>query len=440
MTVAAQSRQRAVFIVGMVFGWIAQAGGRYAINNSALPDRLVAPLMLTDTSADADAIVALGAGVIGECTPNMNGVRRVAQAVRLFKTGRAPLLAFTGGPTDGSCPVAEAMASLAVDLGVPRERILIEREARSTRENATNVWQLLTATGKHRVLLVTDALHMRRAASAFGAVGLEPGRSSVPVYQGHRDNVDMLLSGLRETVALAYYRWNGWLSPATLPVNSTESNPVSHPPRPTDLAHPGGPIVVLGASYAGSWKIADVAGVPVINKGVAGQVSADLLARFDDDVVAAEPRAVLIWGFINDVFRADPAAVEHSLNGIRATYEELLERALASHIDPILVTEVTIRGNDSWLEGLARLVGRLRGRESYQDRINRHVLATNRWLGDVARRKGLMLLDFHQVLADADGSRRREFIQEDGSHITPAGYAALTAYAVPRLEARHGQR
>ena len=60
----------------------------------------------------------------------------------------------------------------------------------------------------------------------------------------------------------------------------------------------------------------------------------------------------------------------------------------------------------------------------------------NRWLIDTARRERLLVLDLHGALSDRDGQRRAQFIQADGSHITPAGYAAVTAYAAPILGGR----
>jgi lysophospholipase L1-like esterase len=74
------------------------------------------------------------------------------------------------------------------------------------------------------------------------------------------------------------------------------------------------------------------------------------------------------------------------------------------------------------------------GKESYQDQINRNVLAINSWLSDLAAREQLLLIDLHGALADEDGRRRRrEFIDADGTHITREGYDALTRYAAPIL-------
>jgi hypothetical protein len=111
----------------------------------------------------------------------------------------------------------------------------------------------------------------------------------------------------------------------------------------------------------------------VINRGIPGQQSFELLARFDADVAAAAPRAVLIWGFINDIFRAPPQQIDRAVDRVKESYISIIKRAKALGIEPLLATEVTIRPQDSWKESAASWLGWVLGRESYQDRINRHV-------------------------------------------------------------------
>jgi uncharacterized SAM-binding protein YcdF (DUF218 family) len=51
--------------------------------------------------------------------------------------------------------------------GVPDDRITIERESKSTLENANFAKPLLEAAGVRRVLLVTSSFHARRALATF---------------------------------------------------------------------------------------------------------------------------------------------------------------------------------------------------------------------------------------------------------------------------------
>jgi uncharacterized SAM-binding protein YcdF (DUF218 family) len=68
---------------------------------------------------------------------------------------------------------AAEIADLLVEWGVPRAAIVEEGASRTTSENAVQVARLLRTRGLRRVLLVTSALHMRRALAAFRAEGVE---------------------------------------------------------------------------------------------------------------------------------------------------------------------------------------------------------------------------------------------------------------------------
>ena len=202
------------YLAGLLCGVLAVFAAQFLINRTPVADRLMSPLMLPDTSGSGEAIVALGAGVIGDCVNNANGVRRVLLAARLWKSGRAPLVVFTGGPPGTACPAGEAMAELAKEIGVPESGIKTEVASRNTAENGSLTAPLLRALGVRRVVLVTDRLHMRRAEGVFRHQGFEVERASVPIYEGHDDNMSMLRLGLREMIALLYYRLRGWTGPA----------------------------------------------------------------------------------------------------------------------------------------------------------------------------------------------------------------------------------
>jgi lysophospholipase L1-like esterase len=174
----------------------------------------------------------------------------------------------------------------------------------------------------------------------------------------------------------------------------------------------------------------------VVNRGSGGEQSWELLRRFDRDVTAAGPRAVIIWGHINDVFRTPRDSIDAGLARARESYAEMVRKARAAGIEPILATEITARRPAGAGAAIRSWIGRLRGRESYDAWVNRHVIAVNDWLRSFAGRENVLLLDLQPVLADAKGRRRAATARPDGVHVSEAGYQALTAYAVPVLE-RH---
>jgi uncharacterized SAM-binding protein YcdF (DUF218 family) len=128
----------------------------------------------------AQAIVVLGGAIApaqaGHNEPNLGaGVDRVWYAARLYHAGKAPLLLLSGGsdPTISMTSEAEAMRLLLRDLGVPDTAMLLESRSRTTEENARFSGALLRQRGITTVLLVTSALHMKRAFRHWDAEGLQ---------------------------------------------------------------------------------------------------------------------------------------------------------------------------------------------------------------------------------------------------------------------------
>lgn len=128
----------------------------------------------------APAMVVLGGAVGGRrppwrLYPDLNsGADRMWHAARLYRAGKAPLVVLSGGTVhveEGA--EAEAMREFLVDLGVPATAMLLEGSSTTTTENAADTARLLLPRGVRRILLVTSALHMRRARGLFERAGFE---------------------------------------------------------------------------------------------------------------------------------------------------------------------------------------------------------------------------------------------------------------------------
>jgi len=192
--------------------------------------------------------------------------------------------------------------------------------------------------------------------------------------------------------------------------------------------------VILGASYASGWGEPPLPGFArVINRGVSGEETGDMLKRFDRDVVAARPAAVIIWGHVNNITRAAPERLEATKREAREHYRQMVQKARANGIEVILATEVPWAEPTGLVDNLRAWIGKLRGKESYAQRVSGHVRELNAYVRELATREGILVLDFEQVFANEEGTRKAEFSAKDGSHISPAGYAALTEYADRQL-------
>jgi len=150
------------------------------------------------------------------------GMERTLEAARVYHLVHPEWIISSGGlidPDEPEDPSGETMKDALVRLGVPSDRIVVERESTNTRDEATFIARLLPSLGSPKVILVTSAIHMRRAVGMFRAVGIEP----IPAIAHERQYDDVTLAfmpsdlGLRqssldvhEIAGLVYYRLKGW--------------------------------------------------------------------------------------------------------------------------------------------------------------------------------------------------------------------------------------
>jgi lysophospholipase L1-like esterase len=194
-------------------------------------------------------------------------------------------------------------------------------------------------------------------------------------------------------------------------------------------------LVILGASYARGWGTPVLPGFDrVINRGVGGEETAGMLARFPADVAAMNPAAVLIWGHVNNITRARLEGIEVAKQAAREHYLNMIRQARAAGIEPIVATEVPWTETGGLLATLYGWYAALVGKTSYATRVSRHVHEVNEHLKALCKREECRVLDFEVAFAKSDGTRKSEYAAEDGSHISLAGYDALTAYATRELQ------
>ena len=204
----------------------------------------------------------------------------------------------------------------------------------------------------------------------------------------------------------------------------------------TETNHGLNRLVIIGASYAGSWGTPPLPGFVVVNRGVGGDQTQGMRARFQRDVIAVKPRTVLIWGHINNITQTgfgDAARLGAAKEAAREDYIAMLRQARAAGVDVILATEIPLAEPTGLVNSAVAVINRLRSKPSYAQRVNLEVRELNTFLRQLAAREKLLLLDFERALAPDGGARKPEYAQEDRSHVTPAGYQALTAYAVAEL-------
>jgi uncharacterized SAM-binding protein YcdF (DUF218 family) len=184
---------------------------------SPVADYLVSPLWISPDRTPAPAIVLLTAWVSPDGVLNEQAMRRTHAAARLYREGLAPRVIISGGdPAAGSEPqAADFMAEFATELGIPRSAILLEKKSENTHSSAVFVSAICRDLGIQRVLLVTDAVHMRRAMAAFRAQHLSVSPVSADPWslgwESPMIRLHKFMAAVHEYGGLLYYRWNGWI-------------------------------------------------------------------------------------------------------------------------------------------------------------------------------------------------------------------------------------
>ncbi|WP_129777684.1 GDSL-type esterase/lipase family protein [Peristeroidobacter soli] len=192
-------------------------------------------------------------------------------------------------------------------------------------------------------------------------------------------------------------------------------------------------LVIVGASYAEEWHTPLLPGYTVINNAVCGQITSDIRAHFERDVIELKPDMVLIWGHNNDVIRSTPENMVLTQQRAEENFRAMVEQARAAGITPILVTEVTLPIPETFKEKVMAIVGPWLGKTDYRVQKNIAIKALNAWLRDYAHAQHIKLLDLEKALASGNGTRKAEYARKDHSHITPAGYEAITQYVVAQM-------
>lgn len=166
-------------------------------------------------------------------------------------------------------------------------------------------------------------------------------------------------------------------------------------------------VVLIGDSFTAKWpglEGTSLSGLQAANRGVPGDVTSLMLARFDRDVVAQNPRVVVILGGTNDLPLAQLDTIEGNLGS-------MVERAGRHGIAVVLGTVPPAGRYDS-----EHPVPEPPGHE--------RIAALNERIRNLASRTHAGLADFHAALSDHRGYYLAP-LTSDGVHPSAEGYARM---------------
>lgn len=180
--------------------------------------------------------------------------------------------------------------------------------------------------------------------------------------------------------------------------------------------------VFIGDSITEMWAIAqpDLFSNGVVNRGVSGQTSPQILLRFMADVIALRPKAVHLMCGVNDIAgNTGPTTPEDFKNNVCAMLDLARTDGIAvilGSITPItaLPWAIDVGHPGAWVSEL------------------------NGWLKTLAEDRGLTYVDYFTCLADDDGSLRSD-LTRDGVHPQRSAYALMRDLLNAVLRARGGE-
>ncbi|RZL84059.1 MAG: GDSL family lipase [Sphingomonas sp.] len=174
-------------------------------------------------------------------------------------------------------------------------------------------------------------------------------------------------------------------------------------------------VVFLGDSITDNWIGADASlfANGLLDRGISGQTTPQMLIRFRNDVVLLHPKAVHIMAGTNDIAGNTGAATMATVEGNIASMAEL---AHANGIKVILASTPPA--------------------SAFPWNPSKHpspqIVELNAWIRGYAKTHGYTYVDYYTALTTPEGGMKPG-LSSDGVHPTPAGYAIMKPLALAAI-------
>ncbi len=285
---------------------------------------------------------------------------------------------------------AAEQAAAALDLA-PERAVVLQRLAYETLEREPH-----TASKR-----VNDD-----APAALPGVSMQPCRG-VPIEPGdrHKASANVYASWMHEWLSLDWsQRCRYQEDNLALPAASARR------------------VVFIGDSITEGWKALDPAffNDTVIDRGISGQTTAQMLLRFRSDVLELHPALVHIMAGTNDIAGNTGPTSLAIIEGNIATMVELAR----AHGIGVILASVPPAAHFGWRPDIEPLAS---------------IATLNLWLRNYAQQQQLTYVDYYSALSDSTGAFKST-LSEDGVHPNAAGYAQMKPLALAAIDSRFRHR
>lgn len=174
-------------------------------------------------------------------------------------------------------------------------------------------------------------------------------------------------------------------------------------------------IVIYGDSRAHQWRAPKISGLEFINRGIGGQTSSQVLARFDHHIAPAKPDTIVLQVGVNDLkaIAILPDRKRQIISNCKSNIEKIVSRSLELGSDVIITTIFPI--------------GNLPDESVFfwSDEVDAAIKEVNDFIYSLEG-PNIIIIDSAAILADEKGIVHNRFIK-NFLHINNAGYSAMNS-------------
>lgn len=178
-------------------------------------------------------------------------------------------------------------------------------------------------------------------------------------------------------------------------------------------------VIFYGDSITDGWRLNEYfPNRDFVNRGISGQITGQMLGRFQADVIALKPAAVLILAGTNDIARGVAPST------IQANFQMMGDLANQHNIRLAVATILPVSDyhkdkNPSW--------ARTRQRPPHA------ISEMNAWLKNFCGERGYTLVNYFDAMKNAEGLLTID-LADDGLHPNAKGYRVMAPLALAGIE------
>src|SRR6516162_5798517 len=173
-------------------------------------------------------------------------------------------------------------------------------------------------------------------------------------------------------------------------------------------------VIFMGDSITDMWALPKFGGFfpgkPYVDRGISGQTTPQMLIRFRPDVIALQPKVVVILAGTNDISgNTGPSTLEMTEDNLAS----MTELAQANGIKVVLSS---VMPTCDYIQ------------KQSDRRPNSKIIELNKWIKDYAEKHNAIYLDYFTAMLDDQGALKKE-LTYDGLHPNDAGYELIMPLA-----------